>query len=150
VGIGIDIIDVGGIPTAEVFGLPTIEAIPITPQEIYGVGNISSGETFGITDIGVTVTPIGIDSQEAFGYPALATLFRIDGITKNSKGQPVGGCLVKLFETATDTRVQQKTSAEDGTFSFVVPDTTTTYFIISFSVDVFPVSGITANTLVGV
>src|SRR2546428_3345442 len=65
----------------------------------------------------------GLFSSSALGFPLRTTTpvynFTIGGITKDSSGNALGGCTVKLYATATDTMLQTVTSdAATGAYLF--------------------------------
>ena len=96
--------------------------------------------------------------------------FRITGLTKNSADAAIGGCTLKLYQTAghghhygidplgpgspKDSLIQETTSADSGDalelgrYSFGVWDNTTQYYIVAQNTDGTLV-GTTVKTLVG-
>lgn len=76
---------VGGIPTAEAFGLPTVGDLGIT-----GVGQIASAEAFGSPAVQAQVNDAGIVSAEAVGAPTLSAGVTLSGIVSaEALGTPV-------------------------------------------------------------
>jgi len=74
--------------------------------------------------------------------------FTISGVTRDSGGSPLGGCIVKLFETsAADTKIGETMSDGAGAFVLSPPTNSGTYWIAAFDVDGNP-AGVTVNTLV--
>lgn len=72
----------------------------------------------------------------------------ISGVTKDSTGAPLGGCVVKLFNRATDVKEQETTSDASGNYSFSV-DKTQTWYEVSYKPGAPDVAGTTLNTLAG-
>lgn len=71
----------------------------------------------------------------------------IADVTKDSANAPLGNCVVKLFNTATDVLEQTTTSDASGNYSFTV-DKTKNYYCVAYK-NGTPVFGTTANTLTG-
>ena len=73
----------------------------------------------------------------------------ISGVTVDVSAAPLGSCVVKLFETATDLLVQQVTSnATTGAYSFTV-DPNKTYYTVQYKAGSSDVYGSSLNTLAG-
>jgi len=84
--------------------------------------------------------------------PVMASaLYTISGITRDATGAVLGACEVDLFFAGGDrARAGSTTSdATTGAFTFMVGDTTTPYFVVSYK-DGTPVFGTTKRTLFGV
>ena len=75
--------------------------------------------------------------------------FTIAGITKDSTGVALGGCLMDLFNTDTDIKLQSAVSDENGNYSFSVQPGVY-YYIVAYKPGTPYVSGVTVDTLVGV
>jgi hypothetical protein len=75
--------------------------------------------------------------------------YTIAGVTQDSTGLPLPGCVVKLFNAATDTLVAQAVSSATGAYAFPV-DKTQQYYEVSYKVGPPDVYGTTVNTLTGV
>lgn len=73
---------------------------------------------------------------------------RITGITKDSAGSALGSCVVDLFRTSDDVRVDSTTSDGSGNFSFI-PLAYGPYYIVAYKAGSPDVAGTTVNTLVG-
>lgn len=80
---------------------------------------------------------------------------RISGFTRDAGGTIVGGCTVECYYTAAnnwgpqDSARQTVVSAADGSYSFGVPDTTTTYYLVAYKTGSPDSFGTTVNTLTG-
>lgn len=75
----------------------------------------------------------------------------LTGVTKNSVGAALGGCIVQLFETATDRFVVETVSdPTTGVFVFYVGLGTGPYYAVAYLAGAPDVAGTTVNTLVGV
>lgn len=73
--------------------------------------------------------------------------YTIADITKDSAGEALGNCIVKLFRTEDDVLEQTTTSDGSGNYSFTV-DKTKSYYCVAYKSGT-PVFGTTANTLQG-
>jgi hypothetical protein len=81
-------------------------------------------------------------------YPP--TYFRITGTTRNSTGAALGTCVVDMFDTATDVRIDTTTSDATGVFEFrYAGQPPTTYYLVAYKAGSPDVAGTTVNTLVG-
>jgi len=76
-------------------------------------------------------------------------LYTISGVTRDSAGNPLGGCTVWLFTTLGKLFVEEKTSDVNGNYSFNVGDNTTQYFIRAHKDGTPNVFGTTDRNLVG-
>jgi hypothetical protein len=74
--------------------------------------------------------------------------YLVTGVTQDLNGNPLGGCTVKLFNTANDTVSQQVVSDGSGNYSFIV-DKTLKWYIVSYLAGSPDVAGTTVNTLAG-
>lgn len=78
------------------------------------------------------------------------TYFKIAGITKDSTGAALGNCVVEMFRTVDDVRLDRTTSTASGAFEFrsagLAPNT---YYLVAYKVGSPDVAGTTVNTLVG-
>lgn len=75
--------------------------------------------------------------------------YTISGTTVDVNGAVLGGCIVKLFYTASDVIAQQTTShATLGTYSFNV-DKTVTFYTVEYKAGPPDVYGSSVNTLAG-
>lgn len=73
----------------------------------------------------------------------------ITGNTKDSTGSNLGGCTVRLFNTATNVQEQVTTSnAATGAYSFIV-DKTQGYYEVAYKSGSPDVAGSTKNNLLG-
>jgi hypothetical protein len=81
-------------------------------------------------------------------YPP--TYFRITGTTKDSTGAALGTCVVDLFDTATDVRLDTTTSDASGVFEFRgAGQPPNAYYLVAYKAGSPDVAGTTVNTLVG-
>lgn len=73
----------------------------------------------------------------------------ISGVTKDSGGSALGGCVVQLFRTDNDQFIAEVTSeATTGAYSFSVANDAT-YYLVAYKAGSPDVSGTTVNTIVG-
>ena len=80
----------------------------------------------------------------------LQTAFHITGITRNTLGIALGGCIVLLYKTGNYSYISSQVSdANTGLYSFDVTDTVTEYFVCAFKTGSQPVQGITNKDLKG-
>lgn len=79
-----------------------------------------------------------------------ARISSITGITRDSAGAVLGNCVVELFETATDFRLQRVTSDANGIFTFTAAKfSPSTHYIVAYKAGSPDVAGTTLNTLTG-
>ena len=78
-------------------------------------------------------------------------LYTIEGVTRDATGAVLGSCEVFLHFAGGEGRRASSTisDATTGAYSFMVGDTTTPYFVVSYK-DGTPVFGTTKRTLFGV
>jgi hypothetical protein len=72
----------------------------------------------------------------------------IIGVTKDSNRVPIGGCEVKLFRSYDDTFIEKKVSNADGSFTFILQDFTSMYYIVAYRTGAPDLVGASVNTLV--
>lgn len=75
--------------------------------------------------------------------------YTLSGFTVDVTGAFLTGVTVKLFQTATDTLVQQTVSDATGAYSFIV-DKTQAYYTVEYKAGSPDVYGSSLNTLAGV
>jgi hypothetical protein len=82
---------------------------------------------------------------------ATPALYTIDGVTRDAAGAILGACDVDLFFAGGNKARASATvsDATTGAYLFMVNDTTTPYFIVSYK-DGTPVFGTTKKTIFGV
>jgi hypothetical protein len=74
----------------------------------------------------------------------------ISGVTRDSAGAALGGCVVDLFRTASDERVQTVTSDGSGNYAFLpVNNGNGPYYIVAYKAGSPDQAGTTVNTVVG-
>jgi hypothetical protein len=73
----------------------------------------------------------------------------IIGITRDSAGNPLGGCTVKCFRTSDDVLMTSCVSDTNGNYEISTPDTGTCY-LVAYKATGPDVLGTTINTLQGV
>jgi len=73
--------------------------------------------------------------------------YLVSGVTKDSTGAALGGCTVKLFNSATNIMEQTVISDASGNFSFNV-NKTQTWYLVSFKAGAPEVAGVSNNALV--
>lgn len=87
-----------------------------------------------------------------YGYISEGVFIKyyIVGVTRDADGNPLGSCTVWLFRTLDKSFVEEKTSGGDGSYSFLVLDDVTEYFIRAYKDGVPNVFGTTDRDLKGV
>lgn len=75
--------------------------------------------------------------------------YQISGVTRDSNGNPLGGCTVWLFRTSNKKFIDEKTSDGNGNYTFTVSDTTTEYFVKAHKDETPNVFGVTDRDLKG-
>lgn len=74
--------------------------------------------------------------------------FLITGVTRDKNGNPLGGCTVQLFNTATGLLVDTQVSDSAGNYSLGDPNGVAC-FVVSYLDGGTPVTGATLNTITG-
>ena len=72
----------------------------------------------------------------------------IRGVTRDSSGNVLGTCVVKCYDTLTDTVIFTTTSDENGNFAGTVPNTNE-HYLVAYKVGSPDVAGTSVNTLTG-
>jgi hypothetical protein len=134
-------------------GAPALYAPTLQPVVTIQIGLLDAGPALyapSFTVGAVTVTLPLLDALRALYAPTIAAVtYAIAGVTRDQVGAILGSCVVHLFRTSDDVEIAQATSAADGSFSFPVPDNTTSYYIVAYKVGSPDRAGTTVNTLVG-
>jgi hypothetical protein len=95
-------------------------------------------------------------SEDMFEYPDYdnfksgnntLTLYRIQGVTKDSGGNPLGNCQVSLFLASNDVEVDACISDVNGNYLLYTPYPTVPHYCVSFKDP--NLTGATVRTLVG-
>jgi hypothetical protein len=77
----------------------------------------------------------------------LIVLYKIQGVTKDSVGSPLGGCQVSLFLTGADTEVDSGVSDAAGNYTLYTPYASVPHYVVSFKDP--NLTGATVRTLIG-
>lgn len=101
----------------------------------------------GGTGVPMTSNPVPVRTFRRQANQAANVV--ISGVTKDSGGAALGGCTVKLFNRATDTKEQETVSDGSGNYAFTV-DRTQTYYVVAYLPGSPDVAGTTVNTLAGI
>jgi hypothetical protein len=91
------------------------------------------------------VGPLDFD----FRPPIPGSISRISGVTRDSAGNPLGNCVVKLFRLSDNLLVDQVVSDGAGNYILGSCSPTETYYAVAYKAGSPDVTGATANTLVG-
>jgi hypothetical protein len=75
------------------------------------------------------------------------TLYKIQGVTKDSAGNPLGNCGVELFRASDDLKVGEGISDINGNYLLYTPYPTIPHYCVSFKDP--NLTGATVRTLVG-
>ena len=90
----------------------------------------------------------GIGPMPTGRLPMPATVYRIDGVTRDSAGAILGSCVVKLFRTSDDTLAGTTTSdATTGAYLFYAA-LGRTYYVVAYKAGSPDLAGTTVNTTV--
>jgi hypothetical protein len=83
--------------------------------------------------------------------PMPARIAMISGVTRDNSGAVLGGCVVELYETATDIALFKTTSdATTGAFTFTCARfSPATHYLVAYKAGGTDVAGTSVNTLVG-
>lgn len=81
--------------------------------------------------------------------PTAVYNFHIYGITKDSAGAALAGCVVKLYRTSDDALMQQTISGADGSYEFRCTSQFFACYIVAYLAGSPDVAGTTVNTLLG-
>lgn len=82
--------------------------------------------------------------------PQPPAYFTVSGTTKDSNGAALASCVVALFRTSDDVKVDQVTSGADGSFAFTTGAPATSYYVVAYKPGSPDVTGATANTIAAV
>ena len=85
----------------------------------------------------------GTSMSPYFQYP-----YAIRGVTQNSTGAALGGCIVTLFRTADDSVAARTVSDVNGNY-FCNASVALTHYVVAYKAGSPDVEGTTVNTLVG-
>lgn len=102
--------------------------------------------TIGLSGAG----PFPLGVQPVYFVPATpAVRYVVSGITKNSSGAVLASCVVTLFESGKDEKLQTTTSDGLGQYIFNVTETVgRTFYVVAYKAGSPDVAGTTVNTLV--
>lgn len=73
----------------------------------------------------------------------------ITGVTRNSSGTPIGGCVVHVFRTSDDVRVATGLSDGSGIYLLPVPSFADNLYVVAYRADSPDIFGTTVNWLTG-
>jgi hypothetical protein len=82
--------------------------------------------------------------------PTFTGTFSLSGVTRDSAGVALAGCVVDLFLNSEDTLVATTTSDESGNYRFIVNGNSQTYFVRAYKAGSPDVAGTSVNTLTAV
>jgi hypothetical protein len=111
---------------------------------------------FDSTSDGNCPNNLAYTSEDMFEYPDYdnykggnntLTLYKIQGVTKDSGGSPLGGCQVSLFLTGSDIEVDSGISDAAGNYLLYTPYPSVPHYVVSFKDP--NLTGATVRTLVG-
>lgn len=82
--------------------------------------------------------------------PMQATRFTISGTTRDSAQAPLGNCIVDMFLSATDLKLDSTTSDANGLFTFFgAGQPPTAYYLVAYKAGAPDVAGTSLQTLTG-
>lgn len=96
----------------------------------------------GIASVGGTFQ----DFQAASSQPETHL---ISGVSRDSGGNPLGGCVIECFDTATNTLQTQALSDINGNFTVRVSAPARQFYLVAYKPGSPDVAGTTVNTLTG-
>ena len=107
----------------------------------------------GILSFAGTITTASVFGRSvagalSFGGSLLDNAKTIAGITKDSVGTALASCIVKLFRTATDAKVAEKTSDAGGNYSIKVASAAA-HYAVAYKAGAPDVAGTTKNDVTG-
>lgn len=73
----------------------------------------------------------------------------ISGYTRDSAGSVLGNCVVDLFRTVDDLRLDTGTSDANGYYQFRTAVPAEMYFVVAYKAGAPDTAGTTVNTLIG-
>jgi hypothetical protein len=103
-----------------------------------------------------TPSNLAYTSEDMYEYPEFdnyksgnntLTLYKIQGVTKDSGGSPLGNCQVSLFVTGLDIEVDSCISDAAGNYLLYTPYPSTPHYCVSFKDP--NLTGATVRTLIG-
>lgn len=80
--------------------------------------------------------------------PLPAKQWTITGVTKDSSGTPLGGCVVQMFATRNDAILEEVVSDGSGNYTLTSPGAQDTYYLVAYKAGALDVAGTTVNTLI--
>lgn len=92
---------------------------------------------------------LGVSPSMQGAMPLPAIYLRIFGVTKDSSGTPLGGCLCLLFRTPDNVQVDSAVSDGSGNYEFRTAGLTTAYYVVAYKAGGPDLAGTTVNTLLG-
>lgn len=110
-----------------------------------GIGGGRAGAPNFLASPGRRPSPNEVPFRSA-PFAQLARL--VTGVTRDSGGNPLGGCTVELFDTRTDQRVAATVS--DGSGNFSLPGASGPYYLVCYKAGTPDLAGTSVNTLTGV
>lgn len=93
--------------------------------------------------------PRGVRPFFAGRLPQPSPYYAISGVTRDSAGAVLGTCVIDLFLTETDLKIDTTTSDANGVFEFRSTAPITNYYMVAYKAGSPDVAGVTANTLTG-
>jgi len=72
---------------------------------------------------------------------------KISGVTKDSSGIIIGGCIVKLFRSSDDVKIDETVSDASGNYSFTLVVYAENFYLIAYKAGAPDLAGTTVNTV---
>jgi hypothetical protein len=106
-------------------------------------------------ELGPRRVPMGgighsLKSTPLLKAPQFTGTFSLSGVTRDSAGTPLAGCVVDLFLNSEDTLVATTTSDGSGNYRFTLSGNSQTYFVRAYKAGSPDVAGTSVNTLTAV
>jgi hypothetical protein len=82
-----------------------------------------------------------------FRSPRFFGRFSISGVTRDGAGATLGNCTVHLFDSATDTELDETISDASGNYAFSLGTNCGFYYLVAYKPGAPDVSGVSINTI---
>ena len=126
-----------------------------SPMTNTGLIKLGANGGMQYVELGPRRVPVGgighsLKSTPLLNKPTFTGTFSLSGVTRDSSGVALAGCVVDLFLNSEDTLVATTTSDGSGNYRFVVNGNSQTYFVRANKAGSPDVAGTSVNTLTAV
>lgn len=127
----------------------------MSPMTNTGLTRLAANTGAEYVELGPRLVPMGGIGHSLFSTPLLKKptftgTFSLSGVTRDSSGVALAGCVVDLFLNSEDTLVATTTSDGSGNYTFIVNGNSQTYFVRAYKAGAPDVAGTSVNTLTAV